>query len=222
MRAQGAATVLAVALIGFVVVGTKQAQHPRTSRAEAGAKTVDCSKPPYRNRVRGTLTGNLEISVYPSICVVTGRVTGDVRVRNQGRSCTRGSDYVALSLTGGRIDGIVDAAGRRCVMVWLYDGAVVNGSIVYRASGNLGFLGDRRGARVRGSVLLGSGRIWATGASATNRIDGSLSCKGGRPAGSLRRATRSNWDGLGSDEKDESVDVDGSIGGKYVGCRESG
>jgi hypothetical protein len=165
---------------------------------------------------------NVEISVYPGVCVVTGRVKGNVTVRSSDRRCARAADYVALSLKGGTIDGRVNATGKQCVMVWIFDGGLVKGSIDYRAAGNLGFLGDRRGARVRGNVLVKNGRLWAIGASTTNHVDGNLVCAGGRPAGSPRLATRTNWDGAGADETDETVDVDGSTGGRYAGCRAGG
>jgi hypothetical protein len=214
MRRNGVAAVAALALVGAVASGATHAQHMKN--------TVNCAQRPYRNTVHGTLSANLEISVYPRVCVVTGRVKGNVTVRSTDRRCGQASRYVALSLRGGTIDGSVNAAGRRCVMVWLYDGARVNGGIVYRAAGNLGFLGNHRGARVRGKVLLENGLLWATGSSTTNRVDGDLRCDGARPAGLARLATRTNWDGAGLDEKDETVDVDGSTGGRYVGCNGSG
>jgi hypothetical protein len=192
-----------------------------TPEPVAGKKTVNCAERPYRNTIRGTLTADLEISVYPGVCVVKGRVKGNVTVRSADRRCATASEYVALSLEGGRIDGDVHAAGKRCVMVWLFDGAAVDGGIVYGAAGNLGFLGDRGGARVGGDVLLEKGHLWATGASTTNRIDGDLACDGGRPAGLAWLATRTNWDGTGRDEKDATVDVDGSTGAAYIGCHRS-
>jgi len=218
MRGLRLGSCVAFAVAAFVASGATQAQYLRTSARVAGKKTVNCSKPPYRNKIKGTLTANLEISVYPGVCVVTGRVKGNVIVRNIGRRCAKGADFVALSLKGGRIDGRVEATGKQCVMVWLYDGALVNGRIVYRAAGNLGFLGDHSGARVRANVRVEKGLLWATGASTTNRIDGNLVCDGGHPAGLARLATRTNWDGAGRDEKDETVDVDGGAGGRYLGC----
>jgi hypothetical protein len=214
MRRYGVAAVAALALAGVVASGATHAQYMK--------KTVNCAQRPYQNTIRGTLSANLEISVYPGVCVVTGRVRGNVVVRSADRGCGKASRYVALSLNGGRIDGRVTAAGKQCVMVWLFDGGVVKGGIRYQAAGNLGFLGDHRGARVHGNVLLQGGLLWATGASRTNRIDGSLTCDGGRPAGLARLATRTNWDGAGRDEGDETVDVDGSTGGSYVGCDGSG
>jgi hypothetical protein len=204
-----------------IYVSTRTQAAKRTARARA-KPTVNCSKPPYRNKIRGTLVANVEISVYPGVCVVTGRVKGNVTVRSSDRRCARAADYVALSLKGGTIDGRVNATGKQCVMVWIFDGGLVKGSIDYRAAGNLGFLGDRRGARVRGNVLVKNGRLWAIGASTTNHVDGNLVCAGGRPAGSPRLATRTNWDGAGADETDETVDVDGSTGGRYAGCRAGG
>lgn len=210
------------AFVLAAVVGSAATQARDTPTAEIapGKKTVNCSKPPYRNEIRGTVRANLEISTYPGVCIVKGRVRGNVTVRSVGRECTATSDYVGLSLKGGRIDGRVRAAGNECVMVWLFDRALVQGSIIYTAAGNLGFLGDRRGARVRGNVLLKKGLLWAIGGSARNRIDGNLVCDGGRPV-EPGLATRTNWDGVGRDEKDETVDVDGSIGGRYLGCHRS-
>jgi hypothetical protein len=218
MRRHGLAAVGALVLLALVESGAPHAEHVRAPERIARTKTVNCAEPPYRNAVRGTLKANLEISVYPGVCVVTGRVKGSVTVRNADGRCTTGSRYVALSLKGGSIDGQVEAAGKKCVMVWLFDGAIVKGKIVYEAAGNLGFLGDRTGARIRGNVLLEKGLLWATGTSTTNRIDGNLACDGGRPAGIARLATRTNWDGAGRDENDETVDVDGSTGGRYIGC----
>jgi hypothetical protein len=213
MRTSGVAAVLALALVGGVGSGASHARHLK--------KTVNCAQRPYRNAIRGTLSANLEVTVYARVCVVTGRVRGNVKVQSTDRRCAKATHYVALAVKGGRIDGSVRAAGKQCVMVWLFDRGIVKGGINYRAAGNLGFLGDHRGARVRGNVLLKSGLLWATGASTTNHVDGNLTCDGGRPAGLARLATQTNWDGAGRDEKDESVDVDGSIGGRYVGCDES-
>jgi hypothetical protein len=218
MRRHRVLTIGALVLVALVAAAATSAQQVRAPDRIGGKRTVNCADPPYRNAVRGTLKANLEIRVYPGICVVTGRVEGDVTVRSVDRRCATGSGYVALSVKGGRVDGHVEAAGNQCVMVWLFDGAVVRGNIVYAAAGNLGFLGDRKGARIRGSVLLKKGHLWATGTSTTNRIDGQLTCEGGHPAGAARLATRTNWDGAGRDENDETVDVDGTTGGRYVGC----
>jgi hypothetical protein len=208
------AAVVALALVGVVGSGATHARYLK--------KTVNCAQRPYRNTIRGTLSANLEITVYPRVCFVTGRVKGNVTVRSTDRRCAKASRYVALAVKGARIDGYIRAAGRECVMVWLYDRGLVRGGIIYSAAGNLGFLGDHRGARVRGNVVLKKGLLWATGASRTNRIDGNLICDGGRPAGLARLATRTNWDGAGRDGKDETVDVDGSTGGGYTGCNGSG
>ena len=214
MGRNGIVAVVAVVLASLVGTGATHAQYVK--------RTVNCAQPPFRNTIRGTLSANLVITIYPRVCVVTGRVKGNVTVQSTDRRCGRASGVVALSLKGGRIDGRVRAVGKSCVMVWLFDRALVKGGVDYGAAGNLGFLGDHQGARVRGSVLLKGGLLWATGASTTNRIDGSLTCDGGNPAGLGRLVTQTNWDGAGRDEKDESVDVDGSIGGRYVGCNRSG
>jgi hypothetical protein len=204
-------TVTALGLVALVAAGATHAKHPVK-------RTVNCAEPPYRNVIRGALNANLEINAYPTVCAVMGTVKGNVTVRSDASRCTTGAQYVALALKGGRIEGDVSAAGKRCVMVWLFDGAVVRGNITYKAAGNLGFLGDGLGARVRGDVLLDRGNLWATGTSATNRVDGDLVCGGGRPAGFARLATRTNWDGAGRNEKDKTVDVDGTTGGRYLGC----
>jgi hypothetical protein len=112
-----------------------------------------------------------------------------------------------------RWDGF--ALGGACVMAWLGDGAEVEGTIAYAAEGNLGFLGDGAGAAVNRNVLLAGGRLWATGASTTNRVDGNLLCLGGEPAGFAELATRTNWDGAGVDPADPTVDIDGTIGGRF-------
>jgi hypothetical protein len=45
----------------------------------------------------------------------------------------------------------------------------------------------------------------------TNRVDGNIVCNGGEPAGGLKTGTPNDWDGLDDD-------VDGTIGGNYLGC----
>lgn len=217
---------LMLTVVGVVVLATLVASHTTDAAyvltaKRAVQKSVNCSTPPYRNAVRGTLDANLSITVYSTICVVKGRVKGNVTVRSIDRRCGAGSRFVALSLEGGTIDGRVVTVGKRCVMAWLYDGALVKGDVVYKAAGNLGFLGDRSGAKVRGDVLVQGGHLWATGRSRTNRIAGNLVCGRGAPAGLSRLATRTNWDGAGRDETDQSVDVDGTIGGRYAGCEKA-
>jgi hypothetical protein len=210
------AAVAALAL-GVLVAPRAPQQHDAQTRELAAERdTVNCAHSSYSNAIRGTLDANLEITAYPSVCVVTGRVRGNVIVRNTEQRCATGARFVALSLEAGTIDGRIEAAGKRCVMVWLYDRAIVKRAVFYSAAGNLGFLGDRRGARVRGDVLLRNGHLYATGKSTTNRVDGDLTCEGGRPAGLARLASGTNWDGAGRDETDRSVDVDGSTGGRFV------
>jgi hypothetical protein len=185
------------------------------SREPLRRRAANCASPPYDNQISGTLDRDLEISLYGTVCVVTGTVLGDVVVRNADARCATRPPYVALDLQGGTIEGNVSARGEACVMVWLGDGGVVNGDIAYKADGNLGFLGNVAGAVVRGNVFLGSGFLWATGTSTTNRIDGTLACRGGRPVGSADLATATNWDGAGLEPADRTVDIDGTIGGRY-------
>jgi hypothetical protein len=177
--------------------------------------TVNCAQPPYGNVISGTLRSDLEISLYGTECVVTGTVKGDVTVLNKDPRCRTRPPFVALDLRGGTIEGNVIALGAACVMAWLSDGAEVEGTIAYAAEGNLGFLGDGVGATVDRNVLLASGRLWATGASTTNRVDGNVLCLGGAPAGFAELATATNWDGAGVDPADPTIDFDGTIGGAF-------
>jgi WD40-like Beta Propeller Repeat len=185
------------------------------SREPLRRRAVNCASPPHNNLISGTLEGDLEISLYGTVCVVTGTVRGDVTVRNADPRCQTRPPFVALDLQGGTIEGDVTAAGEACVMVWLGDRALVTRDIAYEAEGNLGFLGNGDGAVVRGNVYLGGGFLWATGTSTTNRIDGKLSCRGGHPVGSADLATATNWDGAGLDPADRTIDIDGTIGGRF-------
>lgn len=96
-------------------------------------------------------------------------------------------------------------------MVFLEDGARVGGDVVYRAAGNLGFLGDVEGARIEGSLRLEGGRLRAHGASPTNQIDGELVCDGGAPRQGLGSGSETNWDGWDDD-------FDGELRGSYTAC----
>jgi hypothetical protein len=185
------------------------------SRERIVPGTVNCAQPPYDNAISGALRGDLEISLYGTECVVTGKVLGNVTVRNSDPRCRTRPPFVALDLRGGTVDGDVTTLGEACVMAWLGDHARVRGAIDFGSAGNLGFLGDAAGAAVRGSVLLRNGLLWATGRSTTNRVGGWLLCTGGRPAGFPELATATNWDGAGLDPTDPTVDVDGSIRGRF-------
>jgi WD40-like Beta Propeller Repeat len=185
------------------------------SREQLKRRAANCAAPQYGNVISGTLQGDLEISLYGTVCVVTGTVRGDVSVRNTDPRCQTRPPFVALDLQGGTITGDVTATGDACVMVWLGDGGIVRGEIRYKAEGNLGFLGDAIGSVVRGDVALKSGFLWATGISTTNRVDGNLTCRGGRPVGAADLATATNWDGAGLEPGDRAVDFDGTIGGRY-------
>jgi hypothetical protein len=147
--------------------------------------------------------------------VVTGTVTGDVTVLNDDPRCRTRPPFVALDLRGGTVKVNVITFGEACVMAWLGDGAEVEGTIAYAADGNLGFLGEGAGATVDGNVLLASGRLWATGASTTNRVDGNLLCTAGEPAGFAELTTATNWDGAGVAPGDPTIDIDGTIGGRF-------
>lgn len=96
-------------------------------------------------------------------------------------------------------------------MVFLEDGARVAGDVIYQAGGNLGFLGEAQGAWVGGSVHLKGGRLWAHGASTTNRVDGDLVCEGGWPKEGPGSASEVDWDGF-------QDDVDGTLGGTHRSC----
>jgi hypothetical protein len=202
------AVITAVATLSALSTAGALAQ---TGAAAAPARTVNCADPPYNNLVSGTLRANLEISVHGSICLVTGTVTGNVTVRNNDPQCDSRPPFVALELGGGTIEGNVKAVGRRCVMVWLVDDATVNGNVIYKAEGNLGFLGDSAGATVDGTVLLKNGLLWATGASSSNRVDGNIVCNGGEPLGGQGSGSDVDWDGTDGDH-------DGTIGGRYRSC----
>ena len=219
MRSHTLAAAGVLALVVLVAASNTTRADPLLRAERAASQDRQLLEAAFPRHIRGTLDANLAITAYPTVCVVSGRVKGDVTVRSTDRRCATGSRFVALSVEGGTIDGRIVTAGKRCVMAWFHDGALVNGDIVFGARGNLGFLGNRDGAKVRGDVLVKGGHLWATGRSRTNRIDGNLTCSGGAPAGRSKLATRTNWDGAGRDADDERVDVDGTIGGRYVGCQ---
>lgn len=171
---------------------------------------VDCAAPPYRSTIRGAVNGDVELSTFGVTCTIKGIVTGDVIVRDPSDPCATGETITAVDIAGGTIRGNVLASGRECVMVFLEDGARVDGDVVYRARGNLGFLGDHVGAVVGGDVRLMGGHLWAHGESATNRIEGDLVCQGGQPKEGPGSGSASNWDGF-------QGDVDGTVGGTF-GC----
>jgi len=145
------------------------------------------------------------------VCEIRGTVHGSVIVRDDGRACDEIEAMTAADVLGGTVEGDIVALGGACVMVFLEDGARVAGDVVYRAGGNLGFLGDAEGAWVGGSLLLEGGRLWAHGASTTNRIDGDLVCDGGTPRQGLGSGSETDWDGWHDD-------VDGELGGSYTAC----
>lgn len=185
------------------------ARAPTSRPGVSGA--VDCSAAPYGNRIIGTVEGDVAVTEHGTVCEIRGTVHGSVTVRDEGASCDEGDEITAVDLLGGTVEGDIAALGGTCVMVFLEDAARVGGDVVYRADGNLGFLGEAEGARIEGSLLLKGGRLWAHGSSTTNRIDGDLVCGGGVPRQGLGSGSETNWDGWHDD-------VDGKLGGSYTAC----
>jgi len=211
------ATILAAAIVGVAIgaiswIASRPDEAPSLPAAGPNAfPAVDCSAAPYGNRITGTVEGDVEVSEHGTVCEIRGTVLGSVIVRDDGAPCDRDDAITAADVLGGSVQGDMVAIGGACVMVFLEDGARVGGNVVYRADGNLGFLGDEEGAWVEGSLLLEGGRLWAHGASTTNRIDGDLMCDGGRPRQGLGSGSETNWDGWHDD-------VDGELGGSYTAC----
>lgn len=196
----------------------------------AQARPVNCAD--FNNRIDFTLKANLEITEHGTKCVITGTVDGNVTVADESATCDeppagvgqQAAELTAANLVGGTVLGNVKSSGGRCAMVWLRDGSTVDGNVIHRAGGNLGFLDapgatEHPGATVTGNVILRGGRLWATGSATRNRVDGNLICNGGAPRGpdgadpvngELGSGSNTDWDGAG--------DVDGTIGGKYIGC----
>jgi len=186
------------------------AAHKPSSAREA-SRPVNCSASPYGNRITGTVEGNLEVTQHGSVCEIRGTVHGSVTVRDDSPSCGEDDAITAADVRRGTVEGDIVALGGGCVMVFLEDGARVTGDVIYRANGNLGFLGDVVGAWVEGSLRLEGGRLWAHGDSTTNRIDGDLVCDGGMPRQGLGSGSATNWDGWHDD-------IDGELGGSYASC----
>lgn len=197
----------------------------------AQAGPVDCAD--FGNRIDFTLKANLEITEHGTKCVITGIVDGNVTVADESATCDeppagvgqQAPELTAANLIGGTVLGNVKSSGGRCAMVWLRDGSTVDGNVIHGAGGNLGFLDapgatEHPGATVTGNVILRGGRLWATGSAITNRVDGNIICNGGAPRGPegadpvkgrLGSGSSTDWDGF-------QGDVDGTIGGKYIGC----
>jgi len=185
------------------------ARAPASGPSASGV--VDCSADAHGNGITGTVDGDVEVTEHGAVCEIRGTVHGSVIVRDDGSACDENEAITAADVLGGTVQGDIVALGGPCVMVFLEDGARVGGNVVYRADGNLGFLGDAEGAWVGGSLLLEGGRLWAHGASSTNRIDGDLVCGGGTPRQGLGSGSETNWDGWHDD-------VDGKLGGSYTAC----
>ncbi len=197
-----------------------------TATAAADGR-VNCAD--LGNRVDFTLRANLEITEHGSKCLITGRVRGNVTVRDFSRACEpppigvgqQAAELTAVNVIGGTIDGNVLSFGRRCAMVWLRERATVAGNVTHFAGGNLGFLDApgfavHAGSTVHGNVILGNGLLWATSTATDNRVDRHIICVAGVPrgpsgTGERGSGSRTDWDGADGD-------VDGTIGGHYLGC----
>lgn len=180
-----------------------------SSGADLIVGAIDCNAPPYGGRITGTAHRDVVVATHGTVCRIRGTVQGTVTVRDE--ACDDNDAITAVDVVGGTVEGDIVALGGTCVMVFLEDGARINGDVIYRASGNLGFLGDGEGASIHGSVLLAGGALWAHGRSTANLIDGDLVCEGGRPKEGLESGSEENWDGF-------QDDVDGTIGGSYRSC----
>lgn len=158
-----------------------------------------------------------------SICQIRGTVQGHVQVFDDSDACNTRPPFTAVELAGGKVLGNIKSEGNKCAMVWLRDGAfvdstgasLVGGNVVVDAPGNLGFLGNGQGARVRGNSILNAAGslLFATGASNANRVDGHIICEGGAPAGGPGTGDARNWDGL---ESSTDPGPDGTLGGRYA------
>ena len=171
------------------------------------AQALDCG-PGFGKKITGTVLGDVHVTAHGTVCAIRGRVRGNVTVRDVGDACVKREVLTAINVIGGTIEGDIRAEGRRCVMVWLRDGSRVEGSIVYQARGNLGFLGKDDGATVTGDVRVGTGTLFATGAAATNHVGGDLVCDEAQPVGGAGSGSPTDWDGV-------DHDTDGTVGGTY-------
>jgi hypothetical protein len=195
------------------LVGQPDAEVASRGSAPEGklAEPVDCGAAPYLNRITGIVPRDVEVTAHGTVCKIRGTVQGTLTVRDEGDPCDEKGAITAVDVVGGIVEGDIVALGSACVMVFLEDGARVEGDVIYRATGNLGFLGEAEGAWVGGNVFMEGGRLWAHGASITNRVDGDLVCDGGRPKQGLGSGSEENWDGF-------QQDVDGTLGGTYRSC----
>lgn len=201
--ARGLAVIAGIVALLILAAGLWVVTRPAEAALSCG--------PPFGRRITGTIPGDVEVTAHGTICAIRGTVAGDLIVRDTSGECVKREVLTGVHVIGGTIEGSIRAEGRRCVMVWLRDGALVGGDIDYGARGNLGFLGDGSGATVKGNVVVRSGRLWATGDSTSNRIGGDLVCEGGEPVGGAGAGSASDWDGMGGEP-------DGAVGGAYRGC----
>ena len=204
------ALALVVATLAVLIAGPASA---------APGGTVNCADAPYNNAISGVVEGNVEITEYNTICVVSGTIMGNVTVKNESPACFAGfSPFVALSVEGGTIEGNVRSHGGKCVMIWLRDGATVEGNVVHDSLGNLGFLGVISGvdggATVNGNVVVKAGHLWAKGDATHNRVDGHIICDGGEPRFPAT-GSETDWDGDNGPIGGDLGDPDGDIGKQY-------
>jgi len=197
----------------WLFVGQPDADVASQGPAPAGelAEPVDCGAAPYLNRITGIVPRDVEVTAHGTVCKIRGTVQGTVTVRDEGDPCDEEGAMTAVDVVGGIVEGDIVALGGACVMVFLEDRARVEGDVIFRATGNLGFLGEAEGAWVGGNVVMEGGRLWAHGTSNTNRVDGDLVCEGGRPKQGFGSGNEVNWDGF-------QHDVDGTLGGTYRSC----
>ncbi|MFQ6029887.1 MAG: hypothetical protein ACE5Q6_20620 [Dehalococcoidia bacterium] len=195
------------------------------SPASAGAVNCDTfpgvgdKTDPYV--VSGTLEDNLEIT--HGVCQVIGTVEGNVMITDEacagwpGDLTTNGDKpFTAIDVSGGTIEGNIEASGGACLMVWLEDGASVEGNVIYAGQGNLVFKNvisgepGIAGAKVDGNLEVNGGFLSPSGSSTSNYVDGNIICNGGEPKKGLGSGSETDWDGDGTD--------DGTIGGNYESC----
>ena len=186
--------------------------------ASAGPSgTVKCSTFPGTGApgdpylITGTVDSNLVVDDGRCRVTDTGIVVGNVTVMSDSVSCPSGT-FIAINVMGGTIKGNVRSSGGPCVMIWLNDGALVEGDVIHDSLGNVGFTGGGSGAIVEGHVVAKNGHLWAGAASATNQIYGNIICSGdGAPF--VGPGNHTNWDG--SNGKPKTGIKDGVLSGNY-------
>ena len=204
---------LVVATLAVLLAGPASAN-------PGGGRTINCNDAPYNNTISGVVEGDVEVT--NGVCTVTadGTVEGNVSVIDP---LCDGWDpehdikpFVAINVLVGTIEGNVRSSGGPCVMVWLRDGATVEGNVVHDSLGNMGFLGDTTGAIVEGHVVVKAGQLWASKSSVSNQVYGNIICSGdGAPTGP-EPGSATDWDGrLDDGGTPAGTTVDGVLSGNY-------